>query len=219
MGARGVTFRRRTQSIAAWSRELGISATTLARRLGAGWTVRAAFTTPPEARRNALEHGGRTQSIGAWARELGISYSAMRQRIAAHGLEEALSRSDLPRRGVLSITAADGRSQTVREWADELQITQHALRLRLRSCRLAGRPESDAVSRDFVPARRDFKLHLKCDRAERARWRAAADQLGIPLARLMRMLLDSASEELRSGPPACGAQRAREAAKRAVRRG
>ena len=218
MGARGITFRRRTQSIAAWSRELGISATTLTRRLRAGWTVRAAFTTPPEPRRNALEHAGRTQSIGAWARELGISYSAMRERIASHGLEDALSRTDLPRRGVLSVVAADGRSQTVREWADELQITQGAVRQRLRSCRLAGRPESDAVSRDFVPARRDLKVHLECARAERARWRATADQLGIPLARLLRMLLDSASEELRNGPPASGARRAREAAKRAVRR-
>ena len=43
---RPITFRRRTQTLSAWSRELGIKRPTLDNRIRTGWSVERAFTTP-----------------------------------------------------------------------------------------------------------------------------------------------------------------------------
>jgi len=70
----------RTQSVAEWSKETGISDALIRRRLKLGWTVKRTLETPASPRR-MLTWGGRTQSVGQWARELDITVQLIAHRL------------------------------------------------------------------------------------------------------------------------------------------
>jgi hypothetical protein len=47
-GHRLLTFNGKTQTLAAWARELGISNTTIRQRIRCGWSIAEALSTPPQ---------------------------------------------------------------------------------------------------------------------------------------------------------------------------
>ena len=82
-----IEYDGRTQSIAAWARELGIPRATLQFRYSRGWTTAEVINGRPKKLRTSgrkngvdIEYDGRTQSIAAWARELGIPEATLRRR-------------------------------------------------------------------------------------------------------------------------------------------
>lgn len=95
-----VTFRGRTQCIAAWADETGIDKNLIAWRLRNGWAVEIALTTPPVLGNRIRTTGqvlltmnGRSQSISAWSKETGLSHSLIRLRISkGMSVDEALNR-------------------------------------------------------------------------------------------------------------------------------
>jgi hypothetical protein len=88
----------RTQSLAAWARECGVSAASLRYRLNAGWAMEKALQTPRwqgiNSRSRRIMYNWRIQTMTAWARELGISLHALNWRINHCSLDRALSQSD-----------------------------------------------------------------------------------------------------------------------------
>lgn len=82
-----ITHEGRTQSIAAWSREVGLPYPTLRDRLAHGWGVAKALHTPSGvgARGKPITYNGRTQSIAAWSRELGVHYNTLHSWLTYRG--------------------------------------------------------------------------------------------------------------------------------------
>lgn len=97
--ARSLTFNGKTQTIAQWSREVGIGYTTIHRRLLYGWPVELALTKTDTSKHHTvgtrlriISFDGRDQSISAWARALGVSESLIRQRLdRGWSVEDALT--------------------------------------------------------------------------------------------------------------------------------
>jgi hypothetical protein len=90
-----VTYQGKTQTLAEWSRELGIEYAPLHNRFRErGWTAEAAFTRPVafKSSRQPLTYDGRTQSLDAWARELRVSRWLIATRLLkGWSVEQALT--------------------------------------------------------------------------------------------------------------------------------
>lgn len=77
-----VTYKGRTQCVAAWGEELGISERLLRQRLfKLGWNVEKAFTTFENPKHQQITFKSKTMTIMGWSRELGIPYSCLKQRL------------------------------------------------------------------------------------------------------------------------------------------
>lgn len=90
--SRNITFNGRTQTLEAWSEEIGISSRALECRLfRLGWEVEKAFTIQP--RHWLITYSGKTQSMSAWARETGLPVGCLNQRLKHLGwtVEQALT--------------------------------------------------------------------------------------------------------------------------------
>jgi|GEM_PF-3001522 len=76
----------RTQCMAAWAEELGVTTGFIGDRIDElGWSVEEALTTPAaKIRKGGLTVNGRTQSIAAWSREVGLCVRAITERLE-HG--------------------------------------------------------------------------------------------------------------------------------------
>lgn len=135
----------RTQTLAQWADELGLTTAALHHRMAsgrppdqvfaAGRLPSAASAMRPGAK--PLTHDGRTQTMRAWAAELGISLSAFSRRISrgwpservfAPGKQAAVWK--VPRRPPRPVTH-DGRTQSIRAWAAELGVSYSTLLVRL----------------------------------------------------------------------------------------
>ena len=97
-----IEWKGKTQSMSDWADELGMSYYVIRRRLGMGWSVESAFSTPvvPGAKvaktvsqGKMLTFNGKTQCVLHWSKELGISYGALKDRLGKLGwsVEKALS--------------------------------------------------------------------------------------------------------------------------------
>lgn len=87
---RTITFRGRTQCLAAWAQELGINASTLWYRLGAS-SVEEAFGSP-KPKPLGLTFNGETKTLPEWAAGIGIHSTTISHRLASGWtVEEALS--------------------------------------------------------------------------------------------------------------------------------
>lgn len=103
-----ITYNGKTQCLAEWSREVGISRDTISGRLNNGWSEEEALTTPiGVARENGrsrkdtarnrknntyISYNGKTQCLSAWQEETGICGSTIMYRLN-HGwtVEKALT--------------------------------------------------------------------------------------------------------------------------------
>jgi hypothetical protein len=73
----------KSQTIAEWADELGLTKTTLYDRLRRGWTIGDAvsFGANTKPRGKGLEFNGRTQSLTSWAKEYGVPFGALFSRV------------------------------------------------------------------------------------------------------------------------------------------
>lgn len=91
-----VTFKGRTQALAAWAEEVGISYSTLKSRLENGWSAQRMLSTsiiPVDMRRVVyLRFQGRMQPLREWAKELGMKPVTLAARLkSGWSVERALS--------------------------------------------------------------------------------------------------------------------------------
>ena len=95
--AKLIEFDGKAQTIAAWSKELGIGYGTIRDRIyKMGWSIEKALSTPvsrSSGRSELYEFNGETQSLSEWSKELGIGYGTLYDRIHKMGwsIEKALS--------------------------------------------------------------------------------------------------------------------------------
>jgi len=81
-----ITYRGKTQSIAAWAREVGLNPATLRYRIRESGLPMHVVMQPgplPLGRRDAMriEHDGRSQTVQQWADEVGMSVKTLRWRL------------------------------------------------------------------------------------------------------------------------------------------
>ena len=101
MKRRLITYQSRTQNVAAWARELGISRERLRQRLAKGSVEYALnpggpFKPNPRQRRaksnqRLVTHKGKTQSVKAWAHELNLRLPTLYYRLRKHDIELAMT--------------------------------------------------------------------------------------------------------------------------------
>jgi hypothetical protein len=127
----------KTQSLRAWSEEVGISLGTLQSRVyHYGWTIRQALTIPPNGknRRRMLTFNGKCKSIDAWAKELGINAATIRSRLSTYKWPICdvlmLRPREHSQRSALHLTL-DDEVGTVAYWAEKTGINQATIRSRL----------------------------------------------------------------------------------------
>ena len=77
-----ITAKGKTQNLAQWARELGISAACLRMRIRNGWTEREAVSCPLQ-RHRYLTFKGKTLLVSQWAKKKGMRVAALRYRLKA----------------------------------------------------------------------------------------------------------------------------------------
>lgn len=141
--AKELTYDGRTQTMAAWAREMGISANTLLRRLQRGWGVERALTEKPVTRgrrlnvKRQITHEGRTLCLAEWAREAGLKPSTLGHRLNSgwsmqDALSSALCQRVQPAAGNEKLLTHQGRTQCVAAWAREAGINATTIFARLK---------------------------------------------------------------------------------------
>lgn len=88
-----IEYNGKSQTISAWSRELGININTLYSRIYyKGMTFEEAINAPIKNQKQ-IEYNGKSQNLVAWARELGININTLYSRIYYKGMtmEEAIN--------------------------------------------------------------------------------------------------------------------------------
>lgn len=72
----------KSQSIAAWAKELGMPVPTLRARLRNGWTIEQALSKESAGKgENLIEFNGKSQNLSAWAKELNIPRPTLAARL------------------------------------------------------------------------------------------------------------------------------------------
>lgn len=135
-----ITYRGKTQSMADWADDLGISYTLIRRRLRAGWSAEDAFEKPVNTflartcRAKRIVCNGESLTIAEWASRLGINEQTLRGRL----------RYGIPIELILSTTALTknprqakrytyrGKTQPLSVWARELGLSHKTLAARIR---------------------------------------------------------------------------------------
>ena len=120
-----ITYDGRTQSPAAWAKEIGISRRALWARLAMGWPLEQALS----AGKRELYKG--KPALAPLARKAGVSARlALRRKAAGHPMEKVLQPGLLPHPHRYPLTF-NGQTKSMAEWANELGISKSALSMRL----------------------------------------------------------------------------------------
>jgi hypothetical protein len=140
-----LTVDGKTQSIAAWSAEAGINASTLQRRVATGMSPERAVKTPVRRQAGPLKIDGETRSWSEWARRSGLSIGTLQRRIESgmdastalskpanqgHRLDGSPRNQD--RKDAVQLTVG-GRTRCLAAWARESGLSESCIRGRLRS--------------------------------------------------------------------------------------
>ena len=126
-----ITWHGRTQSLRAWSKEVGLNyGTVLGRfRLGIQAPDQLFGAGPPQhPRSNKYTCGGKTLTVKEWAMELGLTACGVAYRLRAFPLEIALDPGSLK---VVQTIECSGEILSIAEWAKELGLTHQRIRQRL----------------------------------------------------------------------------------------
>jgi hypothetical protein len=138
------------QTLAAWSDETGLKATTISCRLDRhGWPVERALTEPPNnhpgPRRTNLEYqhinnhflelNGESRTIAEWSRKTGIDIATISSRLElGWPVEKALTEPPNPgRKSSNKFLEFNGESRTIAEWARKTGINMATISYRLKS--------------------------------------------------------------------------------------
>lgn len=115
-----LTVGGKTQHIAEWAREMGISSAVICTRLGRGWTVEDAIKQTVRPNHRPITINGETRSIGEWAEHIGISVSTIQSRLSCGWNErDAVLAEPKSYKATLTI---DGSTKPMGEWAKESGI-------------------------------------------------------------------------------------------------
>ena len=119
-----ITYRGRTQNLAAWAKEIGIGRHALWKRLATGWPLEQALSGKRE-----LYKG--KPALASLARKAGVpDRVATYRKAAGHPMEKVLQPSALPRAPGRPLTF-NGQTKSMAAWADELGISRSALSRRI----------------------------------------------------------------------------------------
>lgn len=160
---RTITHDGKTRTIAQWAEEIGVTQSTIYRRLCEGASPQEALA--PAASAQMLTHDGKTRTIEEWSQETGVARDTIRKRLRDGATaEEALT----PRFRV--VLTHDGRTQTVQQWAKELGIGVSVIRARLQ--------RGDSIEQALRPLDREMSNELTHDGRTQTvqRW---AEEIGI----------------------------------------
>lgn len=136
---RRLTYRGRTQSMADWAEELGISYTMIRQRLRLGWSVEDALETPsniykgPYKTARRLTLNGESHTVSEWSKILGMCIYTIQGRIR-QGLPDSVvlqTKRRVVNSRIVRITF-NGKTQTLSQWADETGIKKFNICGRLR---------------------------------------------------------------------------------------
>lgn len=124
-----VEYQGKVQTIAQWSRELGVNLNALRSRFERGWTPEMAFTIPYRKRGYEITFNGKTRSTAQWAKETGLTSKLILERIDwGWPIEEVLTK---PKQTIHMLTF-NGRTLCIRDWCREFGINEGTLHTRLR---------------------------------------------------------------------------------------
>jgi hypothetical protein len=79
-----ISYKGRTQSLTDWSKEIGLSKSSLQKRFAAGWSIEKALSTPvSDGSRHCITYRGCTKPATAWAKEVGMQLTTLLNRLKA----------------------------------------------------------------------------------------------------------------------------------------
>jgi hypothetical protein len=111
---RVVEFEGKAQTVAEWSREKGVNATTIFARLRRGETDESLFRKYDP--HHWIEHNGEVKTLTAWSRVTGVNVETLRLRLEKGiPLETALTKESIARYRTIT---HDGQTRTIREWSE-----------------------------------------------------------------------------------------------------
>lgn len=160
MSTKKIRFQGRSQTVAEWAEELGITRVTLRNRLSR-LSVREAMSRRPKRKKRGgtvkrtkngrlmLTHGGRTLQLSEWAKELGVTANGLSGRLRRGFTVAEVLDPDFRKGGYhMRETRRDGltykgRHQTLTDWAAEVGLPVATLLTRLRE----GWSVKDALTR------------------------------------------------------------------------
>ena len=88
-----LTHQGRTQTLTAWSRELGVKQVTLKARLAKGWPIEKVMAKRVRSWRKLYAYQGVSRTVQEWAEALGMPYRTLLARLEMYGwpVEKALT--------------------------------------------------------------------------------------------------------------------------------
>ncbi|RKZ91308.1 MAG: hypothetical protein DRQ40_10035 [Gammaproteobacteria bacterium] len=139
-----ITFNGRTQCLQAWADEIGVSHSTLIKRLDSdNWTLEATLTTKASAQHEGLNdkarldtgiqitYQGKTQSLVRWAREKNLSYQSVLNRYRDDWDIQAIFEVPFQNNSDVTTITHDGIEKTAKEWSETLNIPTTTILTRL----------------------------------------------------------------------------------------
>jgi len=119
-GNKFLTFNDKTKCISDWAKEIGITKTSLGKRLKDGWSIEKSLTK--KSRGIYLEYNGEIKSLKEWSKETGINYNTLKTRFfKKKSPEEILNTPHL-----LNVTY-NGKTKSLKEWSKITGIKYHTL--------------------------------------------------------------------------------------------
>ena len=134
-----ITRNGKTQSIADWSKELGLNKHTLRGRLNRGSSIERALTpgrlplnwSTQSRLEKTFTFKGKTKTLQGWSKETGIKLQTLRHRIrSGWTVEDALGKGLSKKGDRKKLIDYDGLSLTYEQWAQRIGITTDALKQR-----------------------------------------------------------------------------------------
>jgi len=132
-----LTWKDKTQSLIAWSKDTGIERSIIDHRLRKGWSVEQALTVPvlTQPPPVLLTFNNETHSLATWSKKLNLSYSLLHARYTRGWSTEAILTT--PRRSATEANARnfltlDGRTFHLAEWSRQTGLSETTITNRLK---------------------------------------------------------------------------------------
>lgn len=120
-----LTHQGKTQTVAQWAEELGVTHGMLRHRLKTGASLEEVLSPPKQVM--TFTHQGRTQTVAQWAAELGMSEGIVRRRLTSGVSPEDLKK---PPKAAMTLTY-QGKTQAILQWSKALGISVTTIRGRI----------------------------------------------------------------------------------------
>lgn len=125
-----LTLKGETKPVTIWSKELGVSATTLLGRVRNKWSEERILTEGKSLGKIFITFNGKTQNLTDWSRELNINSETMRDRYNSGWSNEKMLTTPVRKKAGVTF---NGKTQSLRAWARELKVSPTTFRKRYES--------------------------------------------------------------------------------------